>query len=220
MSRISGGDIAVVIRDAAGNEANRTDASPSRMAGRPRDTAIDIAIRQASWSLLSEGGYDALTFDALADRARCSRAALYRRFAGKPDLVRTLLEEACRLTEPELEAGTPPRDRLIAYTRSSADFFASAEGKALLTLFAAQAQVPKLASVIRENTAQECAIYAVQFQAYFGGSLRSETLAFLFNMLTGAAMFSGSVLGKPLTDDEVTALVDAALHLPAMTAQM
>lgn len=193
--------------------ASSATISAPRTAGRPRNGAIDLAIRQASWSLLSEGGYDALTFDALAERANCSRAALYRRFLGKPDLVKTLLEEACRLTEPELEPGTPPRDALIAYLRSSADFFAGAEGKALLSMFAAQAQIPRLASIIRANTAQESAIYAVKFQDYVGGGLDSKRLTLLFNMLTGAAMFSGSVLAMPLADEEVDALVDAALFL-------
>lgn len=37
--------------------------------------------------IIQEGGYEALTLDRLAAHTRCSKATLYRRWSGKPDLV-------------------------------------------------------------------------------------------------------------------------------------
>lgn len=184
-----------------------------RGAGRPRDNAIDVAVRRASWELLGTGGYEALTFEAVAEGAGCSRAALYRRFGSKAELVKTLLQEACRLTEPALEPGTMPRRALIAFTRSSADFFAGAQGKALLALFAAQSNVPDLARIIHENTANERAIYATEFRGATGCELSEAVIALMFDMLTGTVMFAGAIQARVLTEAEIEALVDQALLL-------
>lgn len=53
---------------------------PSRPAGRPRDRAIDAAVLRAARELLSEGGVDALTVVAVAERAGTTRPAVYRRY--------------------------------------------------------------------------------------------------------------------------------------------
>lgn len=55
--------------------------------GRPRDTAIDDAARQATRELLVEAGWAGTTLSAVADRAGVSRPALYRRWPTKTQLV-------------------------------------------------------------------------------------------------------------------------------------
>jgi len=55
--------------------------------GRPRDNAIDDAILLATWELLNEVGYSALTMTAVAERAGIQKPALYRRWANKPLLT-------------------------------------------------------------------------------------------------------------------------------------
>ncbi|MCP2324339.1 AcrR family transcriptional regulator [Hamadaea flava] len=55
--------------------------------GRPRDTRVDAAILAATRTLLAEVGYGALTMDLVAGRANVGKAAIYRRYAGKQDLV-------------------------------------------------------------------------------------------------------------------------------------
>lgn len=55
--------------------------------GRPRDTAIDDAILAATRELLATGGYEALTFSAVAECAGTTRPAVYRRWEDKADLA-------------------------------------------------------------------------------------------------------------------------------------
>lgn len=55
--------------------------------GRPRDPAVDEAIRSATRGLLAEVGYQRLTFDAVARRAGVSRPTLYLRWSSKAALV-------------------------------------------------------------------------------------------------------------------------------------
>jgi AcrR family transcriptional regulator len=55
--------------------------------GRPRDAAIDDAARKAARELLVEAGWEGLSLSAVADRAKVSRPALYRRWPTKTHLV-------------------------------------------------------------------------------------------------------------------------------------
>jgi AcrR family transcriptional regulator len=60
---------------------------PKQPVGRPRDSQIDHAIASATRALLSERGYGKLTMDAVASRAGIGKAAIYRRFATKQEMI-------------------------------------------------------------------------------------------------------------------------------------
>jgi AcrR family transcriptional regulator len=56
-------------------------------AGRPRDPALDAAILDATQDLLIEHGFAATTVEAVARAAGTGKAAVYRRWPSKIDLV-------------------------------------------------------------------------------------------------------------------------------------
>ena len=58
---------------------------------RRRGPALENALLAAAWDELDERGYDDFTVDGVAARARTSRAVLYRRWPGKPELVHAAL---------------------------------------------------------------------------------------------------------------------------------
>jgi AcrR family transcriptional regulator len=58
---------------------------------RRRGPALERALLAAAWAELSERGYDDFTVDGVAARAATSRAVLYRRWPGKPELVHAAL---------------------------------------------------------------------------------------------------------------------------------
>jgi AcrR family transcriptional regulator len=64
-----------------------TMTSEPQRGGRPRDSRIDHAILAATRELLAEAGYAALTMDAVAARAGIGKAAIYRRYATKQEMV-------------------------------------------------------------------------------------------------------------------------------------
>src|SRR5215207_5169831 len=55
--------------------------------GRPRDPRRDAAIRDAALALLADVGYERMTVDAIAAAAGVSKPTIYRRWAGKHELV-------------------------------------------------------------------------------------------------------------------------------------
>lgn len=63
------------------------DGSRPTRGGRPRDPSRDLAIRAAILRVLAEGGYAALTMDAVAAEAGVGKATIYRRWRSKADLV-------------------------------------------------------------------------------------------------------------------------------------
>ena len=56
--------------------------------GVPRERAILSAVI----GLLGEAGYEAMTMDAVAARAHASKTTIYRRWPGKPELVRAAVD--------------------------------------------------------------------------------------------------------------------------------
>lgn len=60
---------------------------PKSAVGRPRDSRVDHAIAGATRELLAERGYAKLTVDAVASRAGIGKAAIYRRFATKQEMI-------------------------------------------------------------------------------------------------------------------------------------
>ena len=66
-----------------------TDARSDRPTrGRTRERVILAAVIE----LLGELGYDAMTMDAVAARAHASKTTIYRRWPGKPELVRAAVD--------------------------------------------------------------------------------------------------------------------------------
>lgn len=72
-----------------GDLEGRGDERPgtSRRGGRPRDASRDAEIVAAAIELVAAHGYDRLTIDAVAARARAGKATIYRRWRSKAELV-------------------------------------------------------------------------------------------------------------------------------------
>ena len=56
--------------------------------GRKRDHTADTRIIEAAIDVLAESGFDSMTMDMVAARAKAGKATLYRRWASKAELVR------------------------------------------------------------------------------------------------------------------------------------
>jgi len=63
------------------------DVSLTAKPGRRRDPSRDTDILQAALDVLAETGYDAMTVDMVAARAKAGKATLYRRWSSKAELV-------------------------------------------------------------------------------------------------------------------------------------
>ncbi|UAJ78816.1 TetR/AcrR family transcriptional regulator [Leifsonia sp. ZF2019] len=61
--------------------------APATKLGRKRDHTRDPEILDAALDVLAETGYDRMTIDMVAARAKAGKATVYRRWASKADLV-------------------------------------------------------------------------------------------------------------------------------------
>ena len=71
--------------------------TPSRQPGRKRDRERDAAILDATLEVLAERGYDGLTMEAVAARARAGKATVYRRWPAKAHLVHDAIVRMAQL---------------------------------------------------------------------------------------------------------------------------
>jgi AcrR family transcriptional regulator len=65
-----------------------TATSPRRGRGRPADPDIEQRVLAAAIQVYAEAGWAGFTFDALAVRSSVGKAAIYRRWASKLDILR------------------------------------------------------------------------------------------------------------------------------------
>ena len=91
--------------------------------GRSLDSSRDVVLRDAALALLAEVGYDRLTMDAVAARARTAKTTIYRRWQDKAELVVDSLNSLKGI--PEIPDTGALRDDL----RALAESITSAESK-------------------------------------------------------------------------------------------
>ena len=81
------------------NVAAKTEAHGRSRTGRPTDEDLTGRILNAGVEQLQERGYAALSVERVALQAGCGKAAIYRRYPGKPDLVAAVIESKSKLWE-------------------------------------------------------------------------------------------------------------------------
>ena len=84
---------------------------------------LERALYEATLAELSQVGYGRLTMEGIAARAHTGKAALYRRWASKHDLVHAALVFALPPV-PEPRAGRSPRDALLTLFTAHRDVLA------------------------------------------------------------------------------------------------
>lgn len=87
---------------------------------RRRGTALEAALLDAAWDELQAAGYQAMTMEAVADRAGTSRAVLYRRWPKRAELVVAALRRHRPIMSGEIpDTGSLRGDVLALLTRMS-----------------------------------------------------------------------------------------------------
>jgi AcrR family transcriptional regulator len=117
--------------------------------GRQLDASRDAALRDAALELLAEIGYDRLSIDAVAARAKASKMTIYRRWSGKAELV---VDALSSLRKPgEVPDTGSLRGDLEALASRSDNPDVRFDAKLVLGLVSALASNPELRQVVREQ---------------------------------------------------------------------
>lgn len=86
---------------------------------RRRGAALEAAILDAGWEQMVEKGYAGFTFEAIAERARTGKAALYRRWPGKEALLLAVLVHEGYGQLPEIPDTGSLREDVLILLRSA-----------------------------------------------------------------------------------------------------
>jgi AcrR family transcriptional regulator len=186
-----------------------------------RGALREEAILLATLELLAECGYDQLTIDAVAARARCSKATIYRRWPGKAALVIT----AVRRYAGQPGAAAPDtgnlRSDLLAALQAMRSSLTGRDTALILGLLTAMRRDPELAAVVRDQVldAKREVFGAVIARAAARRDIPAAADAALLAEISSAVLLSRLlVTGEPLDDAFVQYLVDAVL-LPVLQRQ-
>jgi AcrR family transcriptional regulator len=186
---------------------------------RPRiEGEREAEILDAAVELLIEHGYDRLTMDAVAVRAKASKATLYRRWTSKQSLVVDAVIRSKKSAEPEdVDTGSLRSDLVATFCGHGG----LAEGDATMMLAAVITALhtdPAFAQEFRERFLRPKVELnqRIYERARDRGEVSPECdLSMVGPALAGILLHRSFILGEPITQEVVERAIDAVI-LPAV----
>ena len=188
--------------------------------GRQLDASRDAALRDAALELLAEIGYDRLSIDAVAARAKASKMTIYRRWPGKAELVVDAL--SCLRKPGEVPDTGSLRGDLEALASRSDAPDVRFDAKLVLGVVSALARNPELRQVIREEFIGRggARLREVFERAVARGEIpQDRNLDLLISVFPALAVHHLLIFGE-LPDASFTARVMEELILPLAAAPL
>jgi AcrR family transcriptional regulator len=185
-----------------------------------RGEVRERAILAAVIGLLGEVGYEAMTMDAVAARAHASKTTIYRRWRGKPELVKAAVDGYVAGRVPSSADTGSLRGDLMTVMHAmrghlTEEFLAMMSG-----LIHAMRTDPELAGVLRSHLANDySAARPIVRRAVTRGELPAgadEALAAITHEVIEAQLFRQMAVGGSFDEEFARHVVDD-LVLPALT---
>jgi AcrR family transcriptional regulator len=180
-----------------------------RQGNGPRQAA---AIFHATVDLLTEHGYDGLTIEGVAARAKVNKTTIYRWWPSKDALLAAALMESEILELTVSDTGTLRGD-LIAVTDQVVRLLTTEPGGRITRAAFGGLDRPGLAYFVKEfcgkRTTQEASIF--QRAADRGELTATVDPEMVVDLLAGAVWFRLLVRQTPMPDGYTEAMVDAVL---------
>jgi AcrR family transcriptional regulator len=174
---------------------------------------LERALYEATLAELAEVGYDKLTMEGIAARANTGKAALYRRWTSKLDLVHAALVFALPPV-PEPRSGRSTRDALLALFTSHRDVLAGKTGFPGLDSIHQLLHEPKMRIIFADAVVgpRLKIIDSILQAAVDAGDVDSHMLTPL-TARVGPALINHHFLltGKPPNRRELTLVVDTVI---------
>src|SRR5215472_14994657 len=185
-------------------------ARPGRPATRRHGRVLERAIYDAVLAEMAEHGFDLLSFEGVARRAGTGKAALYRRWPAKLDLVVETFEQT--LPGPD---SVPATSDLRVCLRQIADVMAGPAGAAMRRGLSYGHQHPELADAVRRRVIEprQRALWMILAAGAERGEVRPEALA-PECVFAGPALILQQFLAtgsQTIPDETITRIVDNVL---------
>jgi len=194
--------------------AATTEAVRPRVEGEREAEILDAAVE-----ILIEHGYDRLTMDAVALRAKASKATLYRRWSSKQSLVVDAVIRSKKSADPQDVDTGSLRGDLVATFCGHGGMTERDSTLLLAAVITALHTDPEFATEFRERFLKpkielNQRIYE---RAMARGELRKDVdLSVLGPALPGILLHRSFILGEPITQATVERVIDAII-MPCAT---
>ena len=187
--------------------------------GRPRSTETQDRILAATAELLSEGGFQAVTMEAVAARAGVAKTTLYRWWPNRAAVALDCV--SARMTPIADKSGRGSyRERFRRQLKATIRLLNSEQGQAILALIGAKQTDPPLGRAYSEQIARprRAQTRTLAQQAIEESELAPGTDPDLFlDAIYGPLYYRKVVSGEPVTDGFIDHIVDAAFRAFSMS---
>ncbi|MCV4276076.1 TetR/AcrR family transcriptional regulator [Pseudomonas capsici] len=188
--------------------------------GRRRDPERDVAILDAAIEVLAESGYDGMTMDMVAARAKAGKATVYRRWGSKAELI---LEAVTHLKRRQVDLERLPdtgtlRGDLLALFKPQSVEEAEHKMRVMAGLAAVLLQNPQLADAGDAAIVQPWALVnrLLMKRALERGEISaSADIDAASQVLPSMAAYRALIQRKPFDLTFLTTMIDGVL-LPAL----
>ncbi len=185
-----------------------------RSPGRPRSSAADEAILEATVDVFAEVGLEALTMEGVAARAGVGKNTLYRRFSNKLDLVVGAVRRYTDVGAPPPDTGTTRGDVQALVDHLVAIVTETPMGRMLPILVVARTRVPELdiaySEIVADKRARSAAVVRRGIER---GDFRPDVdVDVVVDAFVSAVFYRFLVTHAPLDEAFRIAVVDTALR--------
>jgi AcrR family transcriptional regulator len=201
-------------------EERRAPTEPANRVGRPLDVSRDADILDVTLDVLAEVGYDGMTVDMVAARAKAGKATLYRRWPSKTELV---IDAVACMKNGDIDFDKLPdtgtlRGDLISMIRQPTIRDAEKKLKIMAGLVSLLARNPELAEVAHDTVIAPRAELNRRFlqRAIDRGEITKDIdIAMISNISTSMVTYRTMMLRKAVDRDFLIKVIDEVI-LPAV----
>ncbi|HEY3610187.1 MAG TPA: TetR/AcrR family transcriptional regulator [Pseudonocardiaceae bacterium] len=184
---------------------------------RRRGAELEAALHTATLAELTAVGYGRLTMEGVAARARTGKAAVYRRWPTKHELVLAALRYAMPPV-PDIDPDRPARDNLLAVFTTLRDVLAGRTAFPSITIFGELLREPTLRTMFTEAIVAPRlrVIESILRRAERNAEIAPDTLTPLAALVGPALIMQTFLLtGNPPTRRELIRIIETVLPQPS-----
>jgi AcrR family transcriptional regulator len=193
----------------------RNDIESLARVGRPRDARADRAILAKTLELIAERGIGKLRMADVADRAGVGKAAIYRRYDSKEELVGAAITALVNQAIPVPDTGSTCDDLVTLMREAVAVYSDPVHAGVMPSLVEAMRHQPGLARAVREDflTKRRAALRTVLDRGVARGDLSASLdMELALDVLGGPLFYRLLITGGPIDDDLATGVAELILR--------
>lgn len=187
--------------------------TPARRPGRPRDARADEAILEAAAAVLAELGPGGFTVDAVAARAGCGKATIYRRWPSRAHLMLETTQQA-GVEHEDPATGSVAEDLVVLLSNLADKMTTTPVGRLMAATIAEAAVNDETRQVYADFIAERRVVPRQVVQRGIDrGELRPDTDAdLLVDIVSGPVFLRAFMTQAPLTEDIVRRIVTTVVE--------